>query len=110
HPDDPECRCWKPYGELGDKVIWQRKAEIKESSYYVVAIGASITSAARAYLFDALQRADDPVYCDTDSIVCKHLQGPLDATKLGAWKLEAQGDAIAIAGKKMYALFNGDEC
>ena len=110
HPDDPECRCWKPYGELGDKVIWQRKAEIKESSYYDVAIGASITSAARAYLFDALQRADDPVYCETDSIVCKHLQGPLDATKLGAWKLEAQGDAIAIAGKKMYALFNGDEC
>lgn len=34
----------------------------------------------------------------------------MDNKRLGAWKLEGTGDKLAIAGRKMYALFNGGEC
>jgi hypothetical protein len=34
---------------------------------------------------------------------------PLHDSDLGKWKLEANGDSIAIAGKKLYALRNGRE-
>jgi hypothetical protein len=33
----------------------------------------------------------------------------LDETELGAWKVEALGDLAAIAGKKLYAVFEGDK-
>jgi hypothetical protein len=108
--DCPNREGWEPCGELGDRVIYRKAAEIKDSSYWDVAIGASITSAARAYLFDALQRATRPMSCDTDSLICTHLDAPLDQTRLGAWKLEAKGDAIAICGKKLYALFDKEKC
>src|SRR5574337_301987 len=111
---------WKPCGDLGPRTIYQRPAglknpatgiiEPKDTSYIDVAIGASITSAARAYLFDALQRTERPLYCDTDSIVCTHLDAPLHRSNLGAWKLEAEGNAIAICGKKLYALMQGKKC
>jgi hypothetical protein len=58
----------------------------------------------------ALAVADRPVYCDTDSIICRGLALEHSASKLGAWKLEAEGDRIAIAGKKLYALMSGAEC
>lgn len=80
-------------------------------SYYDVAIGASITSAARAVLLEALFNAKNPVYCDTDSIICENLTNvEIHDSKLGAWKLEGVGDSVAIAGKKMYAVMNGKEC
>lgn len=111
---------WMPCGELGPRTIYKRPAGekdprtgaivTKDSGYIDVAIGASITSAARAYLFDALQKAERPLYCDTDSIICTHLNAPLHASNLGAWKLEAQGDAVAICGKKLYALMQGKKC
>jgi len=76
--------------------------------FYDVAIGASITGAARAVLMEALATAKRPIYCDTDSIICEELgEGvPLDPFTLGAWDLEAEGDKLAIAGKKLYALFD----
>ena len=47
------------------------------------------------------------VYCDTDSIICEELNGvEIDPAKLGAWKFEGDGDEMAIAGKKLYALFD----
>lgn len=111
---------WIPCGELGPRTIYKRPAGekdprtgnivTKDSGYIDVAIGASITSAARAYLFDALQMAERPLYCDTDSIICTHLDAPLHASNLGAWKLEAEGDAVAICGKKLYALMQGKKC
>jgi hypothetical protein len=33
----------------------------------------------------------------------------LHETELGAWKVEALGDLAAIAGKKLYAIFDGDK-
>lgn len=88
-----------------DMEIWKRPAP--RPMYYDVAIGASITGAARAVLLEALVNAKRPVYCDTDSIICEELTGvTLDPYILGAWDLEGTGDKLAIAGKKLYALFN----
>jgi hypothetical protein len=74
--------------------------------YFDVAIGASITGAARAVLMEAYALAERPLYCDTDSLICEGLQGvDLDPYRLGAWDCEGEGDQLAIAGKKLYALF-----
>ncbi len=87
--------------------IWRKATE--RLSFYDVATAASITGAARSVLMRALSVAKNPVYCDTDSIICEGLDLELDESKLGAWKLEAIGDTVAIAGKKMYALRNGSD-
>lgn len=94
---------WEPKYQTGDYIFWQKPSEHK--NYLNVATGASITGAARAYLLRGLAKATRPVYCDTDSIICEHLEVESDAKKLGAWKLEAEGDAIYIGGKKLYALY-----
>lgn len=108
--DCPDRTGFEICGELGDKVLYRKPAEIKESSYIDVAVGASITSGARAYLFDALQQTTRPLYCDTDSLLCSKLAAPLHKSKLGAWKLETTGTSAAICGKKLYAIFDGKEC
>jgi hypothetical protein len=83
----------------------------KMFGYFDVAVAASITSAARAVLFEALMRARRPIYCDTDSIICEDLSGvPMDQDALGAFKLEATGKRMAMAGKKLYALFKRSKC
>ena len=73
--------------------------------YRNVATAASITGAARAVLFECLCKSQHPIYCDTDSIAARCVETSDDPYTLGAWKVEAFGDAMAIAGKKMYALF-----
>jgi len=87
--------------------LWSKPADIQEHQYADVAIAASITSAARGNLLENLQRAIDPIYCDTDSIICRDFSGDMHPSRLGAWDLEAEADAIAIAGKKMYCLYDG---
>ena len=96
--------------ERGKYVIWQKP--VIRHSYYNVSIGASITGAARSILLRAIRFATDPIYCDTDSLICRRLnQVRLDDTELGAWKLEATGSQIAMAGKKLYACFDtSGEC
>lgn len=94
--------------------IYASPQKVRASGFNNVATAASITSAARASLLRGLQRAERPVYCDTDSIVCENLEAGngivLDAKQLGAWNLEAEGDTMCIAGKKLYALFaDGEE-
>ena len=74
-----------------------------------VATGASITGAARAKLLRGLVRADRAVYCDTDSVIARGLDADLGGG-LGQWKIETSADRAAIAGKKMYALFQGMNC
>jgi hypothetical protein len=104
-PDDPSA--WTLEVEQGDYALWSRHtAQVK---YFNVATGASITGAARAQLLRGLSKATRPVYCDTDSIICEALDVDADAKRLGAWKHEASGDTIYIAGKKLYALYNGGE-
>ncbi len=88
--------------------IWQRPLD--ELKYYDCAIGASITSAARAVLLEAIMCADRPIYCDTDSIVCEELnEVELHPSNLGAWDFEGGGDSLHIYGKKVYALFEGEK-
>jgi hypothetical protein len=95
---------------VGNSVLWSKPSE--DVTRYNVATGASITGCSRSFLIRALATAKRPIYCDTDSIICEEL-GPdteYDDTKIGAWKLEKSGDKIAIAGKKLYAMFDGIEC
>lgn len=100
---------WKLYADYGDVEIWRKPAPADK--FFDVSVAASITSAARAVLLEAIHKADRPLYCDTDSILCEDLTGVrLDPTELGAWDLEKTGTHAYIAGKKLYALFNGDEC
>lgn len=91
--------------------IWTRSAPGWGRDYFNVATGASITGAARATLMRGLASAERPIYCDTDSIICRGISGvDLDPVRLGAWDLEAEGDTAAICGKKTYALMSGDVC
>ncbi len=87
-----------------EKMYELRKPEDR-LRFYNVATGASITGAARSVLLRALHSSIDPIYCDTDSIICREM-GPnidLDETRLGAWKLECELDNPVIGGKKLYA-------
>lgn len=99
--------------DQGQYIVWRKATQLRPygSPYYNVAIGASITGAARSVLMRAIKASVDPIYCDTDSLICRELRDvDLDDKRLGAWKFEGSGDRIAIAGKKMYACFNNDEC
>jgi hypothetical protein len=105
---DPESDSWEIYSADIDSIdIWRKPSE--REAFYDVATAASITGAARSVLMRALACAVRPVYCDTDSIICEGLEADLHGSRLGAWKLEATGDTVAIAGKKMYALRQGSE-
>lgn len=103
-----DCPGGRPTMFIGDSVIYEFDCE--EKAYFDVATAASITGAARAYLLDAIASAVRPLYCDTDSLICEDLPLELHATKLGAWKTEAEGDRVYIAGKKLYAVFDGPKC
>jgi len=104
--DNPEG--WSLHSQSGDLFIWSRPSP-RKSGFYNVATAASITGAARANLLRNLALADRPIYCDTDSIICESFNGSLDETALGGWALEATGDRVAVAGKKLYTLFNQQE-
>jgi len=108
---DEICRLkWSPsFLSSNDYIIWSRP--LRELNHYNIATGASITGAARAVLLRGLQHARNPIYCDTDSIICNDLSGvTISETELGAWKLETEGDMIAVCGKKLYAVYQGKEC
>jgi hypothetical protein len=72
--------------------------------YEDVAMGASITGAARAVLLRAIAKSRRVLYCDTDSLLCEELGAEVHDDTLGAWKHELDCDTAAIAGKKMYVL------
>lgn len=99
---------WCLHTQSGDMFIWQRPSP-RKGGFYNVATAASITGAARANLLLNLALADRPIYCDTDSIICEGFTGELNESELGGWKLEATGDRAAIAGKKLYTVFNAQE-
>ncbi len=90
-------------------ILWSKPSE--EAKYNNIATGASITGAARSVLLSGIHNAVEPIYCDTDSIICRELKDTaIDGAELGAWKLEKTGNFLAIAGRKMYALFDGKQC
>jgi len=82
--------------------VWERPAPRK--NFNNVGTAASITGRARAILMHGIVNAVDPIYCDTDSIICRSISNvEISDTELGAWKLEDEFDEVAIAGKKLYA-------
>lgn len=82
--------------------IWQRPSPNKR--FNNVGTAASITGAARSILMRAINGAVDPIYCDTDSLICREISGvEIHPTHLGAWDLEAEFSEVLIAGKKLYA-------
>ncbi len=89
-------------------LLWSKPSS--EAKYNNVATGASITGGARSILMRGLHSAVEPIYCDTDSLICRDFKGEVDASQLGAWKLEKTGNRVAIAGRKMYALFQDEKC
>ena len=92
-----------------DIIVWRKKS--KNQLLHNIATAASVTGAARAILMEAIANSTNPVYCDTDSLICEELNGvEKDASKLGAWKLEGEGNRAAIGGKKLYAIFDGENC
>lgn len=91
-----------------DIELWSKKADISESQYCDVAIAASITSAARSVLLEGLQKSINPIYCDTDCIICDDFNGDIDPYRLGAWDFEKDAANIVIAGKKLYCLYNDE--
>lgn len=94
------------YNEWAQCLMWKNRAQM--DFRYNVATGASITGAARSLLIRAIAKAQRPIYCDTDSLICESLGDStmIDSTRLGYWKVEAIGNLLAIGGRKMYALFS----
>lgn len=86
--------------------LWAKPAPVMAHSFVNVVMSASILSASRAIMLAAIPLADDPIYCDTDSIICRDFHGVIDPTLLGAWKVEATAQYTAIAGRKTYCLYN----
>jgi len=91
-----------PEMECNNYWVWSRPTP--HMRFFNVATAASITGAARATLLDAIASADDAIYCDTDSLICRGLRGvEIHNENLGAWKVESVLDEVIVAGKKLYA-------
>ncbi len=83
--------------------IWETDLDEDKQKYFNVATAASITASVRAYMWRSINKVKRPLYCDTDSIICEDTGSLHLSDKLGDWDIEATGDMVAIAGKKMYA-------
>lgn len=93
---------YHPWGD-GRQLLWRRlPLETQERMYKNIATAASITGYVRAELFRDLRKVRNPIYCDTDSISCEDPTGLCIGSELGQWKIEAECDWYALAGKKMY--------
>lgn len=104
--DDCKTKGFVPAQNWGEQFLGVKPAELQRWSFNNVAIAASITSGARAKLMRGLAAATRPVYCDTDSIICEEFSGDTHASRLGAWKVEAEFDTLYAAGKKLYACYD----
>ena len=82
--------------------IWSKPAE--KMKFLNVGTAASITGAARSVLMRAIHNAHNPVYCDTDSLICEELrESDIHKTRLGAWDIEKEITELIVCGKKLYA-------
>ncbi len=86
-----------------ETAVVSRQLLEEKRRYYDVAVSASITGFVRAYLWKNICKAKGVLYCDTDSIAARNINGIPLSNKLGDWDLEAQCDYAAIGGKKLYA-------
>jgi len=104
--DDERVKYLQPHFEDSSYWIWLKPDP--GFRYNNVGTAASITGAARAVLLDAIQRARNPIYCDTDSIICSGYNDDLrvDKISLGAWDLEDEFSKAIICGKKLYGVWH----
>jgi DNA polymerase elongation subunit (family B) len=101
---------WGPAARIRNEhlgyAIWERPTD--KLRFRNVATAASITGAARADLLRTIHKAVDPIYCDTDSVICRELlDSDLHGSRLGAWDLEDTFLRVIIAGKKLYGCDRG---
>jgi hypothetical protein len=102
-PQHERIKFEQPEFEHSQYWIWSKPTP--QFTFYNVGVAASITGAARSVLLQAIANATDPIYCDTDSIICRDLRNvPLHKSELGAWDLEDTFKSVAIAGKKLYSV------
>lgn len=86
--------------------VWKKPS--KRLNFNNVATAASITGAARSILLEAIHLADEPIYCDTDSIICRNLPLARQSNSLGEWDCEKELEKIRVAGKKLYGYYGKD--
>jgi len=96
---------WSFTSLIGAVAIMEKPVPENQQRYLNVATGASITGYVRAKLWRAICSAKNPIYCDTDSIVCAAADLEI-GKELGQWNLEFAFDKAAIAGKKLYAFWD----
>lgn len=95
------------HGEIHDRLIISKPNDPSEWRHYNIAVGASITGFVRAYLLRAIKSVENPIYCDTDSLIFTGGHNlPLNEYDLGAWKIEGIFNYGGIGGKKIYAFEN----
>jgi hypothetical protein len=73
-----------------------------------VATAASITGHVRAFLWRSINAVVDPVYCDTDSILCRDTGSLVIGEELGQWSVETTVSVAYVAGKKLYTMKTPD--
>jgi hypothetical protein len=90
---------------IEDVQFFSKPIDDAQKTWYNVATGASITGGVRAFLWESIQRVERPMYCDTDSIICKGVGDLALSDKIGDWSNEGckeGANKLAIAGKKLY--------
>lgn len=89
--------------EIGKYALMSTGIDPKHMRFYNICVAASITGFVRAYMAKHIYSAKNPIYCDTDSIVCEDFTGEI-GKDLGQWNHEGDFVKGAIGGKKLYAL------
>lgn len=108
--ENPERPDWENCWDDKDRELsfWKRSSYREGIDKFInVATAASITGCVRAFLLRSMHKCKDVVYCDTDSIIAKDVSPLHFSDGLGEWKLEMTTKELYIAGKKLYAAFDG---
>lgn len=99
---------WEFAGFFGTRSLVERELNDKAKRFFNLATAASITGSVRAKMMVSLDKVTSPIYCDTDSILCRDTGClDIDPTRLGAWDVEMRPTEVHVAGKKLYALREG---
>lgn len=103
--DWPDGEEWKPYSNIEAVKDYQVFSRPNPSyRFYNVATAASITGYVRGFLWRSLCAVERPLYCDTDSIICRSADKLPMGDQLGEWSLECDAEEVYIAQKKMYSI------
>lgn len=100
---------WELHGEFGGNTLASQPLNPDFMRFYNVATGASITGYVRAFLMRAIFSVENPIYCDTDSLIFTGKHNLKLSNELGEWKIEGIYNEGYFAGKKLYAVKNKDE-